>query len=237
MVAGRNQEALMRHDEDLASQDVEEVAEDIWTLNEEGHHDLAHLRGASRVPQLERTLGRMARWDLVRLLGEAVSLTPRGEELAERQVRRHRLAEMLFTTVLEVRDEQAVDRTACVIEHVLDANLTDSVCAFIGHPRVCPHGKPIPPGACCRSLSRPSEPLVQPLCRLAPGESGRIVHIVPRDPRRLGRLASLGVVPGATVRLQQKSPAVVMRVGETTLAVEPEFADEIYVKKGTVAEH
>jgi DtxR family Mn-dependent transcriptional regulator len=58
------------------------------------------------------------------------------------------------------------------------------------------------------------------------------VHIVPRDPRRLGRLASLGVVPGATVRLQQKSPAVVMRVGETTLAVEPEFADEIYVKKG-----
>ena len=42
-----------------------------------------------------------------------------------------------------------------VIEHVLDANLTDSVCTFIGHPRVCPHGKPIPTGACCRSLSRP----------------------------------------------------------------------------------
>jgi hypothetical protein len=39
------------------------------------------------------------------------------------------------------------------------------------------------------------------------------------------------VVPGALVRLQQKSPAVVLRVGETTLAVEPEFADEIYVKR------
>jgi len=221
----------MRHDEDLASQDVEEVAEDIWTLKEEGHDDLSHLRSASRVPQLDRTLGRMERWDLVRMAGERVALTPRGRELAERQVRRHRLAEMLFTAVLEVRDEEAVDRTACVIEHVLDGNLTDSVCAFIGHPRVCPHGKPIPPGACCRSLSRPSEPLVQPLHRLAPGESGRIVHIVPREPRRLVRLSSLGVVPGATVRLQQKSPAVVLRVGETTLAVEPEFADEIYVKR------
>ena len=221
----------MRHDEDLASQDVEEVAEDVWTLEEQGHKDLDRLRGASRVPHLDRTLARMARWDLVRLDGETVSLTPRGRELAERQVRRHRLAEMLFTTVLEVRDEQAVDRTACVIEHVLDANLTDSVCAFIGHPRVCPHGKAIPPGPCCRSLSRPSEPLVQPLQRLAPGESGRIVHIVPREARRLLRLSNLGVVPGAVVRLQQKSPAVVLRIGETTLAVEPDVADEIYVKR------
>jgi DtxR family Mn-dependent transcriptional regulator len=221
----------MRHDEDLASQDVEEAAEDIWTLEEEGYRDLERLHARSRVPQLDRTLERMVRWDLLRIAGGVITLRPRGRELAERQVRRHRLAEMLFTTVLEVRDEQAVDRTACVIEHVLDAHLTDSVCAFIGHPRVCPHGKAIPPGACCRSLSRPSEPLVQPLHRLAPGESGRIVHIAPREGRRLMRLSSLGVVPGAVVRLQQKSPAVVLRIGETTLAVEPEFADEIYVKR------
>ena len=45
------------------------------------------------------------------------------------------------------------------------------------------------------------------------------------------RLSNLGVVPGAVIRLQQKTPAVVLRVGETTLAVEPEFADEIYVKR------
>ena len=223
----------MRHDEDLASQDVEEVAEDVWTLKEQGQDDVSQLRVASRVPELDRTLARMAGGDLLRVADGKVSLTPRGQELAERQVRRHRLAEMLFTTVLEVGDEQAVDRTACVIEHVLDANLTDSVCAFIGHPRLCPHGKAIPPGPCCRSLSRPSEPLVQPLQRLAPGDSGRIVHIVPRDPRLLIRLSSLGVVPGATVRLQQKSPAVVLRVGETTLALEPGFADEIYVKRGS----
>lgn len=221
----------MRHDGDLAEQDVEEVAEDVWTLGEEGSDDLADLRAATRVPHLDHTLARMARQDLLRLAAGRVALTPLGRELAERQVRRHRLAEMLFTAVLEVRDEQAVDRTACVIEHVLDAHLTDSVCAFVGHPRVCPHGKPIPPGACCRAFSRPSEPLVQPLRRLAPGESGRIVHIVPREPRRLVRLASLGVVPGAVVRLQQTSPAVVLRVGETTLAIEPEYAEEIYVKR------
>jgi DtxR family Mn-dependent transcriptional regulator len=146
-------------------------------------------------------------------------------------VRRHRLAEILFTTVLEVADDEAVNRTACVIEHVLDAAMTDSVCAFLGHPQRCPHGKPIPAGACCRSFSRPLEPLVQPLEKLLPGQSARIVHIIPREPERLVRLASLGVVPGARLHLQQTRPAVVLRIGETTLALESEIASEIFVKR------
>jgi DtxR family transcriptional regulator, Mn-dependent transcriptional regulator len=163
--------------------------------------------------------------------GARVSLTEAGRQLAQRQVRRHRLTEILFTTVLEVADDAAVDRTACVIEHVLDAAMTDSVCAFLGHPQRCPHGKAIPAGACCGSFSRPLEPLVQPLARLAPGAAGRIVHIVPREPGRLVRLASLGVVPGARLRLQQTWPAVVIRIGETTLALESDVAGEIFVKR------
>jgi DtxR family transcriptional regulator, Mn-dependent transcriptional regulator len=39
------------------------------------------------------------------------------------------------------------------------------------------------------------------------------------------------VVPGATLHFQQRSPAAVIRIGETTLAVEPEVAGEIYVKR------
>jgi len=27
--------------------------------------------------------------------------------------------------------------------------MTDSICSFLGHPKFCPHGKPIPRGACC----------------------------------------------------------------------------------------
>jgi Fe2+ transport system protein FeoA len=75
------------------------------------------------------------------------------------------------------------------------------------------------------------EPLVQPLDRLAAGSKGRIVYITPREPQQLARLSSLGIVPGATVLLQQKSPAVVLRVQETTLAVDPAIAGEIYVKR------
>jgi hypothetical protein len=45
------------------------------------------------------------------------------------------------------------------------------------------------------------------------------------------RLASLGVVPGATVRLQQSHPAAVLCVAETTLALDPAIVADMYVKR------
>ncbi len=221
----------MSHDTDLADQDVEELAEELWTLGEEGSDRLEDLRLVSQVDALDAALASLTRRGLARVSDASVSLTTLGRALAERQVRRHRLAEALFTTVLEVRDDAAVNRTACVMEHVLDAGLTDSICAFLGHPKACPHGKPIPPGDCCRSLTRTLEPLVQPLLHLSVGQEARVVYIVARDPDRLVKLSNLGLTPGATVRLRQTSPSAVITIGETTLALDPAIAGEIYVRK------
>jgi DtxR family transcriptional regulator, Mn-dependent transcriptional regulator len=218
------------HDAEFADQDVEEVAEELWTLGEEGRDRLEDLRGISQVHSLDAALEMLTSRELATLENGRVILTGSGRALAERQVRRHRLAEVLFTTALDVRDDAAVNRTACVMEHVLGAAMTDSVCAFLGHPQACPHGKPIPAGPCCRILSHPAESLER-LDRLAPGQGGRIVYIVPREPARLVKLAGLGVVPGAVVHLQQKTPAAVLRVGETTLALDPAMAAEIYVRR------
>ncbi len=216
---------------DLADQDVEEVAEELWTLGEHGLDRIEDLKASSAVAVVDAALAELSRRGLVRVEAGRFTLTAEGRELARRQVRRHRLAEVLFTTVLEVRDESAVNRTACVMEHVLGAGLADAICAFLGHPRSCPHGKPIPQGPCCHELSQTIEPLVQPLDRLPAGGEGRIVYIVPRERDRLARLTNLGIVPGAHVRIQQKLPAFVLALGETTLAVDPAIAGEIYVKK------
>ncbi len=216
---------------DLADQDIEEVAEELWTLNERGLDQIEDLRASSEVAVLDAALGELSRRGLVRVEAGRFALTSEGRSLAARQVRRHRLAEVLFTTVLEVRDESAVDRTACVMEHVLGAGLADAICAFLGHPRTCPHGKPIPQGPCCHELSQTIEPLVQPLDRLPAGGEGRIVYIVPRDRERLAPLTNLGIVPGAHVRVRQKVPAFVLVLGETVLALDPAIAGEIYVKK------
>ena len=72
---------------------------------------------------------------------------------------------------------------------------------------------------------------VEPLHRLSVGESGRIVRIAGRDPARLIRLSSLGVVPGARLRVERKRPAVVLSVGDTTLALDPAITADIYVTK------
>ena len=221
----------MSHEKEFADQDLEEVAEELWTLSQEGRDRIEDLRSRSQVHRLDAALGELVLRGLLRIRDGRALLTHPGRMLAEGQVRRHRLAEVLFRTALDVKDDAAVKRTACVMEHVLDAATTDSVCAFLGHPKRCPHGKPIPAGSCCQSFSKTAEPLVQPLDRLAPGQAAHIVYIVPRTAARLIRLAGLGLVPGATVHLQQRTPAAVLRVGETTVALEPAVAGEIYVRR------
>jgi putative ABC transport system ATP-binding protein len=78
-----------------------------------------------------------------------VELTPRGRQRAADIIRRHRLAERLFTDSLAMDSETEIEQQACKFEHILSPEATDKICAFLGHPRTCPHGAAIPPGPCC----------------------------------------------------------------------------------------
>src|ERR1700738_4818450 len=78
-----------------------------------------------------------------------VELTPRGRLRAADIIRRHRLAERLFTDSLALDSESEIEQQACRFEHILSPEATDKICRFLGHPRTCPHGAPIPPGPCC----------------------------------------------------------------------------------------
>jgi ABC-type glutathione transport system ATPase component len=82
------------------------------------------------------------------------ALSKRGEERAQDIIRRHRLAERLFQDTFEIRSNEEIESDACALEHVLSAGATDSICGFLGHPRKCPHGRPIPPGACCERAGK-----------------------------------------------------------------------------------
>ncbi|MBV9574059.1 MAG: ATP-binding cassette domain-containing protein [Acidobacteriales bacterium] len=78
-----------------------------------------------------------------------VEFTPSGRRRAADIIRRHRLAERLFTDSLALDSESEIEQQACKFEHVLSPEVTDKICTFLGHPRTCPHGAPIPPGPCC----------------------------------------------------------------------------------------
>src|SRR4051812_46751323 len=78
-----------------------------------------------------------------------VDLTAKGRQRAADIIRRHRLAERLFTDSLAMDSETEIEQQACKFEHILSPEATDKICTFLGHPRTCPHGAPIPPGPCC----------------------------------------------------------------------------------------
>jgi len=78
-----------------------------------------------------------------------VNLTERGRQKAGDIIRRHRLAERLFTDSLALDSETEIEQQACKFEHILSPEATDKICTFLNHPKTCPHGAPIPPGLCC----------------------------------------------------------------------------------------
>jgi putative ABC transport system ATP-binding protein len=90
-----------------------------------------------------------------------VELTARGRQKAADIIRRHRLAERLFTDSLAMDSETEIEQQACKFEHILSHEATDKICTFLGHPRTCPHGAPIPPGACCGIENKLAPPALQ----------------------------------------------------------------------------
>jgi DtxR family Mn-dependent transcriptional regulator len=215
---------------------VEELLETVFTEREAGRDQaasiLAHAADehAEHAPDAARAdLEALAAEGLLELRGAAVTLTRAGEAVARDVVRRHRLTERLFKDLLAV-SEDTMERQACELEHILSPEATESVCTLLGHPPTCPHGRPIPPGPCCGAFQSSIRPLVTGLRHFQLGATGRIVFIAPKFHDRMDRLAALGVIPGSEIRLHQRSPSYVIEIGETTVALDPEIAGEIFVK-------
>ncbi len=209
---------------------IDEALELLWLLEEEGRAEINRFRLNSDDPDFDELLNELTNQKLMAFKDNSVGFTEKGRILAQGLIRRHRLAEQLFTEVFELK-ENTVDADACKMEHILSEELTESVCTFLGHPPKCPHGKPIPRGECCKKYKVEVEPLVIRLTDFEIGFSGRIVFIVSSDTLRLNKLSSMGITAGSAVKLLQKMPSFVIQVGETAIAIDPEIAKEIYVKK------
>ncbi|MFB3127705.1 MAG: iron dependent repressor, metal binding and dimerization domain protein, partial [Candidatus Acidiferrales bacterium] len=127
---------------------VDHLLQEVWMLREGNQSpEIAKLRRTA-VLDVGGTLARMAERGLVRVENSHVLFTPVGEERARDVMRRYRLAERLFRDTFALGDSEAED-TACKFEHIISPEVTDRICRFLGHPGTCPHGNPIPPGACC----------------------------------------------------------------------------------------
>ena len=209
---------------------IDEALELLWVLEEDGHGDLKRFKLSCDDPEIEALIDVLIVEGLANLTAEEIKLTDKGKGFARGLIRRHRLAERLFTDIFDL-SKDTMEEDACKVEHILSEELTDSVCTFLGHPPVCPHGKPIPRGECCKKYSVDVRPVVERLTNFKVGQAGKIVFIQPAEAARIGRLSSIGIIPGTIIRLLQRKPSIVLQMDETTIAIDPDLAKEIFVKK------
>lgn len=158
-----------------------------------------------------------------------VKLTAKGRKMALDVVRRHRLSERLLTDVLRLEWSKAHD-AACKLEHVFaDKELSRPLDRALGHPKTCPHGNPIP-----TETGKLTEEQSEALSNLNRGEKGTVVKVTDERPDMLQYLATLGLMPGAPVEIEEKAPfngPVMVKVMGASYALGREVASVIWIKK------
>jgi DtxR family transcriptional regulator, Mn-dependent transcriptional regulator len=124
----------------------EEYCEAIFELRED---DVAVIQAriAERLevsrPAVSEMIRRLETQGLVSIERGRIDLTESGRELAERVVRRHRLAERLLTDVLGLSWSEA-HAEAGKWEHVISDRVEAAIVHLLDAPTTCPHGNPIP---------------------------------------------------------------------------------------------
>jgi DtxR family Mn-dependent transcriptional regulator len=211
-------------------EDLEESLGLLWHKRESGVAAAADIRAALAAAGNASAWDRLVKGRFAIEEGGLVRLTPAGETIASAVIRRHRLAERLLTDVLNL-DRAVIDPNACVLEHILSAEVSESICTLLGHPAECPHGLAIPSGDCCRRRVEQLAPIVEPLARMKAGASGRVAYLQLQHHPELHRLMALGLVPGAELKLHQTYPAFVIDLGETQVALEESVAGRIFVRR------
>ncbi len=216
----------------------EEVLEMLWVAEEDGRVlDRDGVNNLLSRPdgETDEVISELAKEGKLGIESSSnLELTSKGEQLARKIIRRHRLAERLLNDVLEM-DQASIEGPACRFEHAISAEVEEKICTLLGHPDECPHGKAIPPGKCCQDSQELVSRAITPLAEVDDGQTVKIVYLTLSEEGRLSRLSSLGVLPGSFIKVDQKFPAFVIELEETRVAMEKEVANNIFVRNGSMS--
>ncbi|MEW6087965.1 MAG: metal-dependent transcriptional regulator [bacterium] len=204
---------------------AEEILESLWVHDEKKPGELMDLGVAKDNPEIEDLI----KSGFIKLAANKLILTERGANEGRKIVRRHRLAERLFTDVLDIK-KKLVHPVSCQFEHLLQEGIEDDICVLLGHPKTCPHGKLIPQGDCCRKSREEVKKIISPLSDLEVNGKGKVAYIYTKDHPTLHKLMAMGVLPGMNITLIQKFPSYVFKIGQSQFAVDKELASVIYVR-------
>src|SRR3989338_3694329 len=210
----------------MLSERAEEILEALWIEIEEEGKKLLDLGASRDDPAIEELI----KLGYIRKDTDHIHLLEKGKTHAMGCVRRHRLAERLLMDIFDVK-KAIIDEVSCKFEHLLHEGLEDNVCTLLGHPKGCPHGKPIPAGRCCREkIDKRMLKFLAPLSDLEVKDKGKIAYLQAKDRRHMQKLISIGAIPGVSITLIQKFPSYVFQTGHSQFAIDKELAQAIYVR-------
>lgn len=205
---------------------AEEILETLWTelvVNKKKSCDTTLL-------MQDPALKELVKQGYLDIEANKAMLTDKGVEEARDCVRRHRLAERLFADVLDLKTN-LVHEAGCAFEHLLHKGLDENVCTLLGHPRFCPHGKPIPEGRCCRESRNTAGKAVLPLSDLEVNQEARVAYLHTHEREILEKLMAIGALPGTDIVLLQRFPTFVFQTGRSQFAVDKTLASHVYVRR------
>lgn len=208
----------------------DELLEMLWHLNEHHNLTLSMLREHDPDKEYEKSLYEFRSNGTISFDGENIAFTEKGKTKAESIIRRHRLAECLMSNVLGMKPADT-EEAACEFEHILSPELVDSICTLLGHPPTCPHGENIPQGKCCIEVKSSVKSAVITVNKMKIGNTAKIAFLNTHNDSRTHKLLTLGLNPGAEIKLHQIKPVLVVEVDNRQIAIENSIGEEINVWK------
>ncbi len=212
----------------MITERLEEVLEAIWSSTENKTYSLETIQARCAVDFTEKDLKELEDLNLIVRSADKILFSSNGREIAAGIMRRHRLAEVLVSSILKMKNSQ-MEEVACKVEHCLLPEVEESICTLLGHPDICPDGKPIPKGKCCKNGTRIHDNVVVGLNELKASEKGKISYIKPSNHSNLHHLLSLGIYPGTIVTVHRTSPVCCVKLENTELALDKVIAENIFV--------
>ena len=158
---------------------------------------------------------------------EGVRLTPAGNALALRVVRRHRLIELFLVKTLDLAWDE-VHEEAENMEHAVSELLIDRIDSFLGHPKSDPHGDPIPSAE--GSIENPAS---RSLAECKTGEGFEQARVLDQSPEFLRYLTDAGLPLGSrgkVVSNRAESGVVEASIGSRVTTLGHHVAEKLLVK-------
>ena len=190
----------------MASSTVENYIKQIYLEQQKGPHKLVpmgQLAEAMNVVPGTATTMIKALADSGLVVYEprnGTKLTKGGERLALHVLRRHRLLELFLVKILGL-DWSEVHSEAEELEHAISDKVLDKIDTFLGHPRVDPHGDPIP-----SAQGKLEQTSLISLAECAPNKLLRIARIVDQHAQFLQFAERSGLLPGTSVIVKSRDP-------------------------------